>query len=214
VPGNLNMPVLQALVRPYPKLIAGTPSSWSYAATIGTFTLRYATRPVGGGTFGPGVDTEVELPALRYPTGYSVTVNGARIISAPDTNLLILANQSGAQSVEVSVAPAEHHPRAPGPFTWPAGAAAAMTADCPSGARPRVRVSPPGSWRRIARVLVSVDSQQVASVRPAPSIALPAGLADGSVIQLTARTAAGHPVSTTRDVQRCALSPTSTWTVG
>jgi endoglycosylceramidase len=107
--GNLRVPVLDAIARPYPKLIAGTPTAWRYDPGSGLFTFTYSTRPIAGGRFARGVDTEVELPPLRYPTGYDVRVDGARVVSSPDANLLRLASTRGSLVVHVSVAPARSH---------------------------------------------------------------------------------------------------------
>src|SRR5579864_3139884 len=47
-PGNLNLVVLQALARPYPQAVAGTPTSWSFDPTTKRFTLTYSTARAGG----------------------------------------------------------------------------------------------------------------------------------------------------------------------
>jgi endoglycosylceramidase len=193
-PGNLNLPVLNALVRPYPKLIAGIPLSWSFDQANGSFTFAYSARPLGA-------DTEVELPALRYPTGYSVSVSGARVVSAPDANLLRLDNEAGATTVRLTVVPADHHP-----------ASGAVAADCPSSARLLVRLR----YRRlrIVRVAEFVDSSRVAVKRGRAVrwFALPAGLADGTFIRLVATTAAGRRVTRTETLAGCRL-PRRMWTI-
>jgi endoglycosylceramidase len=185
VPGNLNLPVLRALVRPYPKLIAGTPTQWGFDPVSDTFSLTYSTAPVAGGSFPAGVDTEIEVPALQYPTGYTVGVTGATVTSAPDANLLRLVAVPGATSVHVAIEPADHHPSAPGPFTWPSATIA--PADCPDAARLTVRLK-----TRSRRIAVYVDGVRVDMIRVhrrshrIRRIELPAGLADGTVIRLVA----------------------------
>jgi endoglycosylceramidase len=102
-PGNLNVPVLDALVRPYPQAVAGTPTGWSYSPGTGNFSLSYTTARVAGGSFGAGARTRVELPLLDYPQGYRVTVHGARVVSASGASHLLLAQLPGARSVTVEV---------------------------------------------------------------------------------------------------------------
>ena len=41
--------------------------------------------------------------ALHYPNGYTVTVSGARIRSAPNAPRLVLENEAGAVEVSVMV---------------------------------------------------------------------------------------------------------------
>jgi len=212
-PGNLNLAELDALVRPYPQLIAGTPSSWSYDPNSGRFTLAYATRPVDGGSFPAGTDTQVELPALRYPTGYTVKVSGARIVSAPDANRLLLRNRPGAGAVTLLVKPAHHHPAAPGPFAWPAHATDIAAADCPAQLRAVIPIRDGGRGVSIVRVTVYLDGQRIQTIRGRRLLAvtLPAGLADGSAIKLTGAAAEGEHYATIRHLRGCALSPSHAW---
>jgi endoglycosylceramidase len=104
-PGNLNRPVLQALARPYPQLISGEPTSWSFDPASRVFTLRYRTRRVSGGQFRAGSPTEVFIPRLQYPSGYRVTVTGAKVTSPPTAGRLILRSESHAADVRVEVTP-------------------------------------------------------------------------------------------------------------
>ncbi|HUY64691.1 MAG TPA: cellulase family glycosylhydrolase [Acidimicrobiales bacterium] len=102
-PGNLNASVLDALVRPYPQAIAGTPTDWSFNPTSKVFHLDFTTKRIAGGSFPIGVVTKVEVPALQYPGGYSVSVTGARVMSAPDAPALLLATDRGATAVRVTI---------------------------------------------------------------------------------------------------------------
>ena len=105
-PGNLNSAVLDALVRPYPQAVAGTPTGWSFDPSFKVFRLTYSTTPVGGGSFPNGTLTQVEVPSLQYPTGYSITVSGARVVSGPNASTLLLKTDRGANAVSVTVSPA------------------------------------------------------------------------------------------------------------
>jgi endoglycosylceramidase len=50
---NVNMPKLAVLAAPYPQVVAGTPTSWSFKS--GTFQLSYSPqRADGQGSFSPG----------------------------------------------------------------------------------------------------------------------------------------------------------------
>ena len=136
LPGNLNVPVLRAIVRPYPKLIAGTPGTWSYKPSTNTFKLAYLPKALPHTRLQSHAQTEIELPALRYRTGYTATVHGARVVSPPDANRLRLANKH-ARLVIVTVTPARHHAAGLGPFSWARGShpAGERCCDCAAPAR-------------------------------------------------------------------------------
>ena len=104
-PGNVNLPVLHALVEPYPQMISGTPTSWSYDPATGTFKLQYSTSGVTGQAFPPGSPTQVFIPQLQYPHGYRVSVTGASVASQPTAGHLILCNTAGSRDVTVTVTP-------------------------------------------------------------------------------------------------------------
>jgi endoglycosylceramidase len=93
---------LKALAEPYPQAVAGTPKSWSFRG--GTFTLTYSTARVdGSGTFPAGALTSVAVPAIQYPGGYSVTVTGGHVVSAPNASTLQVASDAGARTITVTV---------------------------------------------------------------------------------------------------------------
>jgi len=90
---------LRLLSRSYPQATAGIPLALSFDPDTAAFQYRYTPRALG-------VPTEIFIPvALHYPNGYSVTVSGARQISAADAPLLLLENLDGATEVSVSVVP-------------------------------------------------------------------------------------------------------------
>jgi len=100
VAGNLAL-----LSRAYPQAIAGTPKSYGFDTSSGTFTLDYLTTRVDGqGSFPANAQTVIVLPARQYPQGYAVTVQGARIISAPNAEYLKLASCAGVSEITVTVA--------------------------------------------------------------------------------------------------------------
>jgi endoglycosylceramidase len=93
-----------AIVRPYPRAVAGTPQQWNYDGTTGTFTLEYTARHVDSGQpFASGARTEVFLPPSSYPGGYRVESQGAVVVSSPDAPVLELATLPGQDGVRVTV---------------------------------------------------------------------------------------------------------------
>lgn len=86
---------LRALVRPYPQATAGIPKAYAFDRPSRTFTFTYAGRP--------GL-TEVFVPALHYPEGYTAEVSGAKIES-PARSRLLLLRTSREGEVTVTVRP-------------------------------------------------------------------------------------------------------------
>ncbi|MCC6849610.1 MAG: cellulase family glycosylhydrolase [Deltaproteobacteria bacterium] len=103
---HLDEAKLDALVRPYPRAVAGTPTRWSWDRTARRFALAYATAPVDG-ALAPGALTEVWIPARHFPNGYDVVdLRGGVVTSAADAERLEVAVASGASSVSFAVVPA------------------------------------------------------------------------------------------------------------
>ncbi|MGH3724898.1 MAG: cellulase family glycosylhydrolase [Mycobacterium sp.] len=101
---NVNTPKLKVLAVPYPQLISGTPTSWEFAD--GTFRLSYSTmRADTAGTFGPGAETVIAVPAIQFPNGYTVQCAGARVTSAPNAPIVRVASLPDASTVAVTVTP-------------------------------------------------------------------------------------------------------------
>jgi endoglycosylceramidase len=105
---NVDMTKLTVLAEPYPRVVAGTPLSYSYARTTRTFHLIYSTRAPDGRRFGPGSCSAVVVPPVQYPTGYRVTVDGGRALSAAASGVLEVGSEAGAGKVTVTVRPARH----------------------------------------------------------------------------------------------------------
>jgi hypothetical protein len=94
---------LAILDRPYPRATAGTPTSWSWDASANTLRFAYSTSTPTGAV-APAAPTEVYVPALHFPAGYSVRAEGAVVASAANAGLLRLCNLPGARSVSVLIA--------------------------------------------------------------------------------------------------------------
>lgn len=105
IEANLKSAKLAVLGRPYPYLVSGTPTSWSFDSSSRTFTLTYSTVPVAGGT--PiSAPTVIVVPTRQYPQGsYQVSVTGASITSAAGAPALTLLTLPGATTVTVTVKP-------------------------------------------------------------------------------------------------------------
>jgi endoglycosylceramidase len=103
---NLGQLALHTLVEPYPQVIAGTPLSWGFDRSSDAFTLRYSTvRASGHGRFHAGAITEVAVPRLVYPHGYTVRVRGGRVVSRRGASLLLIAQRRRARAISVTVTP-------------------------------------------------------------------------------------------------------------
>ena len=103
---NLEQATLQALVEPYPQVVAGTPRAWSFDPATRTFTLSYsAARADGDGGFPPGSVSEIATPALVYGGHYAARADGGAILSAVGASLLRVASCPRAASVTVTVSP-------------------------------------------------------------------------------------------------------------
>lgn len=104
-PGNVNWDRIDALVRPHPKAVAGTPLKWSFDTMSKVFSFEYSTRGVDGKVFGPGSLTEVYIPKRHYPQGYVVEVQGADVASVTNNEALYIVTNGGRESVTVLVRP-------------------------------------------------------------------------------------------------------------
>jgi endoglycosylceramidase len=99
---NVNTGMLDALAVPHPDLVAGTPRNYGYDTSADVFTLTYSTeRADGTGTFAAGSQTSISIPAVRYASGYRVTVSGGTV--AATGGVLKVASCPGATTVTVTV---------------------------------------------------------------------------------------------------------------
>ncbi len=101
---NVKTAKLGALAIPHPTAVSGTPTSYVFNRTTGRFTLTYSTaKAAGGGNFATGSQTTVALPAIQYPNGYTVSVTGATVTSAPNAPELVLEQGAGTAPIQVTV---------------------------------------------------------------------------------------------------------------
>ncbi|HXO57750.1 MAG TPA: endoglycoceramidase, partial [Mycobacterium sp.] len=62
--------------------------------------------PDGLGSFSPGSETTISVPSVEFPDGYQVSVTGGDVMSAPNAAELVIASNSGASTVTVTVSAA------------------------------------------------------------------------------------------------------------
>jgi endoglycosylceramidase len=219
---NAKQPKLNALVVPYPQAIAGTPESYAFERSTNTMTMTYSTHAVPGAHLNAGALTQIFVPRRKYPTGYTVQVSGAKVVSSPTAPWVELAASPGAQLVRVKIIPRTgSHTELPSQavtFPLPYGSAPAPpTATTPfalglpsSGACRRSRTIaitlslPRGVQVRRVRVIVDGRAQ---SVRNGPArrvtIGMP-GRQRGSLrVSLVVVTRAGRTLTERRTYHLC-----------
>jgi endoglycosylceramidase len=87
-------PLAAAILRPFPRAVAGNGVVFSYQAASRAMNLRFA--PASAGV------TEIAIPERAYPSGYAVTITGGCFDRSVAGTLLVRAN-AGATAVEVKV---------------------------------------------------------------------------------------------------------------
>lgn len=96
-----SLDALAALVRPYPIVVAGTPTRTAFDPATGVFEFEYSTTGPSGRRPWLARTTSVFVPELHYPDGYTVEVEGARITSKPCARTLTLRAGRRAESVSM-----------------------------------------------------------------------------------------------------------------
>ncbi len=100
---------LAALARPYPQVVAGTPSSWGFDPVRKHFKLDFKPkRADGSGKFSRGV-SQIFVPKIQYPNGYRVRIANAEVVSPEavrrGTKRLLIQARRGARRITVTVTP-------------------------------------------------------------------------------------------------------------
>jgi endoglycosylceramidase len=118
VGANVKQTKLDVLAEPYPQVVAGTPTSYSFDDATGRFTLAYSTKGPTGKNFARRAkhkrkrskskfrQTQIFLGQDHYPAGYSVSVTGGGIASKRKASLLRVIACPGRRNVSVTVFPA------------------------------------------------------------------------------------------------------------
>lgn len=136
VADNVVGPVVDELVRPHPRAVAGTPTDLSYDAEERVLRFRYATDPVSDVVPGSDDPTEISIAPRSYPAGYRAEVTGGTVTSTGDGPLLAVTADPVASEVFVKVWPADQ----PEPPDEPGPDDAEVPPDPPTTAPPAVPV--------------------------------------------------------------------------
>jgi endoglycosylceramidase len=118
---NVKQAKLDVLAKPYPQLVAGTPSGYGFDPASGRFQLAYSTKGPTGRNFArrhrrrakpkrsraarKSRQTQIFLGQAHYPDGYRVSVDGGGIASKPGASLLKVIACPRRRSVTVTVSP-------------------------------------------------------------------------------------------------------------
>lgn len=103
---NAKQDKLDALAVPWARAIAGTPRSYHFDRAANVLTVSYSTVTPAGAHADSQARTEIFVPRRHYPAGYTVRVDGGRVVSPPSASLVEVVANQGAQDVSVTVAPA------------------------------------------------------------------------------------------------------------
>ena len=100
---NVSREKLKISSRPYPRAVAGTPTSYEFNPDTREFSMAYSVETPAGNRLPRKVRTEIFMPPIHYRDGYSVTAEGARISARK--HLIRLKRVRGASEVTVEVTP-------------------------------------------------------------------------------------------------------------
>jgi len=94
--------ILRALARPYPRATAGTPQRLSFDGASGTLRYSYTVVAPDGRDRATRL-TEIVMPKVQFPSGYTVKVEAkqARVISQPNASVLQLEADLNAREITV-----------------------------------------------------------------------------------------------------------------
>ncbi len=107
---NVKQGLLDVLTRPSPRVIAGTPKSWSWNASTSTLQASYSTaRADGNGNFPAGAVSTFFIQPRFFPNGYRVQVTGGEVTSAANAALLTIVALPESSTVAVSVGPTSNN---------------------------------------------------------------------------------------------------------
>jgi endoglycosylceramidase len=92
---------LALIDRPYPQVVAGTPTSFGYNRDANTFHLTYRATAPDGERLPRRLATRIYVPRTHYPRGFWVRARGARFAYSVGRRYLFLRRKPGAREVHV-----------------------------------------------------------------------------------------------------------------
>jgi endoglycosylceramidase len=101
-PDNLNQEVLAAVVRPYPRIVAGTPTAYGFDPETKRFEASFSTR-LPNGRRARRRRSEIFIPRLHYGRDYHAVVRGAKITRGLGTQRVELRARRRAKTVTITV---------------------------------------------------------------------------------------------------------------
>jgi len=152
-PATVNQPVVDALVRPHPRAVTGTPLSQQYDDASAVLRFVASTDRVDGGSFPAGTASEFQVATTTYPGGYQVRVEGGAVTSAPNASLLTVVADEDAEQFAVTVWPAGAPQPTPTPLPLDVPADPCPAPDQPTG--------PPTSSAPVVPVAALADQPAV-----------------------------------------------------
>jgi endoglycosylceramidase len=179
---NVDADLLAALVRPYPRIVAGTPRRFGFDRERRRFTLEYSTRLPDGRRPGE-LESEVYVPPLDYGSAYLVRLQGAEATGGLGTPAFRVRACPGVGSVSVSVTDeASHLPPTcvegrggAGPESPPRPTGTPV--HCPRGNSPTVRCTRTtlADGRRVTAIVGTRRSERLVGTRGRDVIVCGAG---------------------------------------
>lgn len=104
--GSVKQEKLAILERPYPQAVAGVPLSFGFDTVTRVFSLKYSSTLASGKKAPSGLLTAIYVPALHFPKGYRVAVQGGRVVSNANVPILLIEANQDVKHVEVNVSAA------------------------------------------------------------------------------------------------------------
>jgi endoglycosylceramidase len=101
---NIDLDQRDALVRPHPVQVAGTPDALDFDEVERVLRFRYRT-DAPSGPLPSGTETVIKVPELALPDGYEVKVTGGTVTSAEDAEVLTVVSDGSAGMVFVKLWP-------------------------------------------------------------------------------------------------------------
>lgn len=103
---NVDMPQAEALVRPHPVQVAGTPTALDFDETTKVLRFQYSTTAPSGSKLPAGTETVIKLPSIDPSAEWDVKVTGGTATAANGQSLITVTNDADASSVFVKIWPA------------------------------------------------------------------------------------------------------------